>query len=155
MNTKLVQDEFTERMLFDQLQKSHVLKEDIAHYNRQDVGHEHNNGDYLNRSVTRHLERTRKLNNCEEVTANLSEEQALARVMPSGGVQQPCAFHGKGTCKYGDSCANKYEGPAGGAKGSPKGGGRSQGQDGEKGKGTNKGRSLFGRRTSLITHGMT
>ena len=33
VNTACVQELFIERMFFDQVKKSHVLKEDIAHYN--------------------------------------------------------------------------------------------------------------------------
>jgi hypothetical protein len=35
VNTACVQEAFIEIMFFDQVKKSHVLKEDIAHYNRQ------------------------------------------------------------------------------------------------------------------------
>ena len=141
VNTACVQEAVIERMFFDQVKKSHVLKEDIAHYNRQETGHEHKNRDYLNRCVTRYLDRVRKDANRNEVTAALNGEQA-PRGQPAGGVQQVCAFHARGTCKYGDQCKQKHVGPAGSNKGSPKGGGKgSDGKGKDKGKRKGKGKT--------------
>jgi hypothetical protein len=140
VNKDCVQEAFIERMFFDQIKKSQVLKEDIAHYNRQEVGHEHKNRTYLNRCVVRYLERIRKDANRDEVNAAFNGE-AHTRAMPAGGtpVQAVCSFHARGSCKYGDRCTLKHEGPAGSGKGSPKGSpkGGGKGSD-EKGKGKGK-----------------
>ena len=144
VNTSCVQESFIERMFFDQLKKSNVLREDIAHYNRQETGHEHKNRDYLNRSVTRYLDRVRKDANRNEVTAALNGEHA-SRGHPAGGAQEICAFHARGSCRHGDSCKHKHVGPAGSGKGSPKGGGKGSGKSGggsaSAGGGTGKGKT--------------
>ena len=99
VNTACVQESFIERMFFDQVQISSVLREDTAHYNRQETGHEHKNRDYLNRCVTRYLDRVREDANRNEVTAALNGEHA-PRGHPAGGAQEVCAFHARGSCKY-------------------------------------------------------
>jgi hypothetical protein len=144
VNKDCVQEAFIERMFFDQLKKSHVLKEDIAHYNRQEVGHEHKNRAYLSRCVVRYLDRIRKDANRDEIAAAFNGERHM-RAMPSAGtpeVQKICGFHARGSCKYGDRCALKHEGPPGSGKGSPKGKGKDQEEKGKgKGKGKQKGKT--------------
>jgi hypothetical protein len=68
------------------------------------------------------------------------------RAMPAGATpeapQKVCGFHARGSCKYGDRCALKHEGPPGSGKGSPKGGGKGSDEKGKgKGKGKQKGKT--------------
>jgi hypothetical protein len=143
VNKSCVQESFIERMFFDQIKRSHVLKEDIAHYNRQEAGREHKNRSYLNKCVTRYLDRIRKDGNREEVNAAFNGEQHVRATLAAGAVEQGvCRFHTQGSCKYGDSCALRHVGPAGSGKGSPKGSpkGGGKGSDGG-GKGKKKGKT--------------
>ena len=128
-----------EELFLEQMRKSQVLREEVAHYDRVEKGDPDKTYDFLVKSIRKFLERKRHRQNRQDMVKALSGGQVRPGAAASSGPspdksQTPCSFFQKGTCKKGKDCPYSHKKGAergrtttrtasGGANRSPSGGG--------------------------------
>jgi hypothetical protein len=118
-----LEDTHLEELLRRALKSSVPLKEDLAHYERQEVGARDRSYKFLYDSMSRSIQRAREDNNREALRGgmktssleNLPRERSSA--MPA--TQGACNLWAVGPCRFGEKCKFSHDGEAGAAKAAP------------------------------------
>jgi hypothetical protein len=77
--------EATKELLFlEQVRRSALLKEEINHYDRVEIGHVDKCYAFLHRAVTRYLDRTRRVENRASITRSLGKAHGSQPALPAG-----------------------------------------------------------------------